>query len=389
MLFLVAVKALSRVVLGVVALGVVAGCGGGNPLKVADGGSAGRVGAGQDGGGGSAPDCGPDGQTVTLPDCSDCKGGYRPFVRCSDPGGLLACPPCPAPTSCHGLDEARCAATSGCQAGHCPLCKGGQTFAGCLSLTEHLPSCLAPCLRAPCSELDETSCGSRSDCTVLSCPDCMGGQTFAGCAAPGGAGAGCGPCPPTCSAFDETSCKANSYCHPGYCADCNGGQKFTTCLGPNEHVACPKSACPAIPAPCAKLDEATCKGRGDCQAEYCNGCKGRTFAGCGDPGAGFTCPADPPVCPPVPCANIADQLSCDARTDCHSVFDNWHCPGTAAVCPVVFTGCSDGGKASCKAPSAPILFCAAEPPPCEASGYVISYLPTCYEGCVRAGECAP
>jgi hypothetical protein len=249
----------------------------------------------------------------------------------------------------------------------------------------------APCPTpaGPCDMLlDETSCSAHLECRAEYCPDCHGGQNFVTCSEPdGGVTVGCGPCPPDCSTLDETSCKANGYCHPGYCLDCKGGQMFATCLGPNEQAAC-ANACPIMPAPCTTLDEVACLARGDCQAEYCNSCQRRTFVGCGAPGTAFVCEG-PAGCPAViPCANVTDQLSCDARSDCHSVFGgNWHnCPSTTSNCPVNFTSCADGGKASCKAPTA---LCAIEPPPCEASGYVTSYVPTCYEGCVRAVECGP
>jgi hypothetical protein len=346
MLFLVAVNPSSRKVLVValVALGALAGCSGGNPLQVGrDGGS-----AGQSGGGAGGND---------------------------------------AAVTCEGLSEGMCGATPGCQQLYCPTCSGGRIFAGCgvpggAGAACPLDDCLAPCANLR----DETSCKARPDCKPLSCSDCRGGQTFAGCDVPGGAGVACGPCPPrTCNTLDETSCKTRSDCHPGYCADCSGTQKFTLCVGPNEAVACPAYACPIMPAPCAKLSEATCLGRGDCQAEYCNGCQGRTFAGCGDPGAGVTCPVDPPGCPPVACANVTDQLSCDARTDCHSVFgDLGICDCIAAGCCIGFTRCADGAKATCK--GAPV--CQIPPPNCGPA-YVASHNVMCFDGCVRPTECAP
>jgi hypothetical protein len=225
----------------------------------------------------------------------------------------------------------------------------------------------------------------------MGCSDCHGGQNFVGCTEPdGGVMVECGPCPPTCSAFDETSCNANDYCHPGYCAGCSGGQIFRSCLGPNEAVACSKSTCPAAVACATVPDEATCKGRNDCHGLYCPDCNGGLrYLGCGDLGTTVACDDG---CPAFkPCAAVTTSAECDARMDCHSVFDNWHCPSTAAVCPVTFTKCADGGKTSCKGPTGQVPFCAIEPPPCAASGYVVSYLATvnCYEGCVRAVACAP
>ena len=287
-----AVKTYSRMILGVAALVVVAGCGG-SPLHVGgDGGRAGRGGtAGHDGG-------------IT--------------------------------STCHGLDEASCDVTPGCEAQHCQVCPGMSTFAGCSQPGEPVACPAEACVTAgPCTSLDANSCKARSGCTVLSCPDCMGGQTFVGCAAPGGAGVGCGACPPDCSTLDETSCKANDHCHPGYCTDCSGGQKFTACVGPNEAVACPTTACPLIPAPCA---------------------------------------------------NVTTEAACDARIDCHSVFLNpTGCGCIGAGCCAVFSRCADGGKAACK--GTPV--CQSATPHCEAPAYVVSYTASCYEGCVRPTECAP
>ena len=387
-----AVKVLSKVAL-VLAVLAAARCGRGS-LQAGDGGSAGRGGSGQggtgpDGGAGSEQDCHP-GVPVYCPDCN----GQRVFNRCfNGPGAVPACssPVCPPPASCSGLDEATCTATPGCTVGLCPQCKGGQGFAGCLSPNDPLPQCPAACLGAPCGDLDESACKTRSDCTVLSCPDCTGGQTFAGCAAPGGPGVDCGPCPPTCLAFDEATCKTRSDCQPLYCSDCSGRIAFTSCVPVGGGgFSCPGYGCPIMPAACAKLDEGACRGRSDCQAEYCTNCQGPKFVGCGDPGTGFTCPAGFPSCPLIPCADIADQLSCDARTDCHSVFaDRGVCGCATPGCCTGFSRCADGGQAACKGPTGTGAdLCMVQPPGCG-GGYVTSYTTNCYEGCVRSTECAP
>jgi hypothetical protein len=369
----------------VAALGALVGCGGGNPLKVGDGGSAGQGGVGQDGGGGSALDCGPNGtQTLYL---SECDGGLFPYVRCNSTA-LPPGPVCPAPR-CAGLDEFTCSATPGCSAQKCGTCGGPPVFSACYRTGDSPPVCLAvPCASGPlCSTFnDETSCSARSGCTVLSCPDCMGGKTFVGCAQPGGAGVECGPCPPTCSTFDETSCKAQSGCTPIYCPMCTGGQSFVSCGGPREvGVSCP-APCPSF---CSGLDQTSCAANSRyCRPIICPDCNGgQHVVGCGAPGS-----VDAPGCPacpaPLPCASVTTVAACDARTDCHSVFGKcMSCDCPAPGCAVAFQTCADGGKASCKK-GTPL--CQGSPPDCAwTTPYVVSYTANCYEGCVRPTECGP
>jgi hypothetical protein len=239
-----------------------------------------------------------------------------------------------------------------------------------------------------CAGLDEATCDAAPACTAVQCPDCMGGKFFAACLGPG-VRFGCGPCPPPppCSTLGEMACTARADCHPGYCG-CAGEQMFASCLGPNEASTCPAYACPAVPA-CAGLSESACTAGGFCQANYCNWCQQRTFVGCSDPGTPLGCPTGgPAVCPAVvPCTNVTDQLSCDARTDCHSVFvDNSAvCDCSAPGCCVNFARCADGGKAACKGTTS----CHRTAPYCGSPAFVVSYTADCYEGCVRPTECAP
>jgi hypothetical protein len=168
-------------------------------------------------------------------------------------------------------------------------------------------------------------------------------------------------------------------CTSAHCPDCrSGGQSYLGCFSGTAAVDC--FPCPP---PCGTLDETACNARGDCQADYCNGCRGRTFVGCGFPGTDFACPAGEPACPvPLPCADVADQLSCDARSDCHSVFG-----GTPTN---TFSRCADGGKANCKGPLVPgSAVCTVPSPVCQTPEIVVSYTNECYEGCVRRTECAP
>ena len=293
-------------------------------------------------------------------------------------GPGASCPP-----SCGDiLDEGTCKARPDCRADECQVC--GQVSFSCDRADEPAPSCpLHTCIKPSCSGLGEAMCDAAPGCAAVHCPDCIGGNFFAACLGPGER-FGCGPCPPACSTLDETSCKARSDCHPGYCANCSNAQLFTTCLGPNEAAACPAYACPAVHPPCAGLGEAACNARGDCQAGYCNWCQQRAFVGCAEPGTPVGCPTEGPPCPTV-CAGINDQLSCDARSDCHSLFGKClTCDCPAPGCPVIFQRCADGAKALCK--GSPI--CQVAPPDCG-SGFVPAYNPMCWDGCVRPTECRP
>jgi hypothetical protein len=331
------------------ALAALVGCGG-NPLKVGHSGTGGGDGsggvtgaAGTGANAGSATGTGGTGDTGGGAACGADQvanyclcGGATTFVGCSAPGGLPACPggcdflsgPCGSV-----VDATNCKARPDCRPDECHVC-GRLTFS-CDPANEPAPSCpVHTCIKPSCMGLDEAMCDATTGCTPVQCPDCKGGQTFGGCAAPGQQIA-CGPCPPTCSALDETACKANSYCHPGYCSTCSGAQKFNVCLGPMEVAPCPGLMCPTV----------------------------------------------------GPCSSVTDQLSCAARIDCHPVFNKCptcDCPATG--CAVDYFVCASGGKASCQAPTS---VCGAEPPPCEAHGYVLSWVGTCFEGCVLPSECGP
>ena len=85
------------------------------------------------------------------------------------------------------------------------------------------------------------------------------------------------------------------------------------------------------------------------------------------------------------CAQATTAAACDASADCHSVFqDPGTCGCAAPGCCAKFQRCSAGKKANCKGPVA----CLVAQPFCEAP-YVLSYINACYEGCVRATDCAP
>ena len=135
-------------------------------------------------------------------------------------------------------------------------------------------------------------------------------------------------------------------------------------------------------ASCGVLDEATCKSRSDCRADYCVHCDALApvFTACN--------PTDAPRpnCPLPKCAATCSQLndveSCNARSSCHAVLsDPGTCDCAAPGCCMQFDFCADG-PADCTGP----VLCRAAPPDCG-PGYAISYTTDCYEGCVLRSEC--
>jgi hypothetical protein len=112
----------------------------------------------------------------------------------------------------------------------------------------------------------------------------------------------------------------------------------------------------------------------------CTACDGSKS--CGQACLGVACPADGGD---GACSSLTTLAACDARSDCHAVFDD---PGTcgcaSAGCCAHFSKCADGGKAVCTMPST--FGCTIHVPFCE-SPYVVGYTAACYEGCVRASAC--
>jgi hypothetical protein len=87
------------------------------------------------------------------------------------------------------------------------------------------------------------------------------------------------------------------------------------------------------------------------------------------------------------CESIESVDDCEARTDCHSVFQDpgdCECPGIG--CCASFLRCADGERADCTGAN---VMCEAPTPYCESPAYVVSYSSNCYEGCVAAKDCAP
>jgi hypothetical protein len=105
------------------------------------------------------------------------------------------------------------------------------------------------------------------------------------------------------------------------------------------------------------------------------------FVGCGDPGTAFACVAGCML--PGPCASETTLAGCETRTDCHAVLvDQGTCD-----CPTMpkLDHCADGAKATCKG----TVTCHRVAPYCETPDFVVSYTADCFEGCVRATDCAP
>jgi hypothetical protein len=83
------------------------------------------------------------------------------------------------------------------------------------------------------------------------------------------------------------------------------------------------------------------------------------------------------------CSEVTSQSDCDARTDCHSVFDDSPlCACVTPGCCAIFRGCANGGTANCTGVTA----CEMVEPFCQPP-YVVSYTSLCYEGCVHQDDC--
>jgi len=198
----------------------------------------------------------------------------------------------------------------------------------------------------------------------------------AGGTAAGGRGGAGGACP-----LPYQFCTSTS---GGYCSDaapaamCVGGQ-----------WSCPPGSPSPVPCPCFGPPQPGCVctasgvqcstggngGRGGAGGLGGGGGTGGTAAG-GHGGAGGA-PA---------CADVTTLADCDARSDCHAVFEDPHnCACAALGCCTRFARCAPFGRAHCK-PGATL--CNDPRPYCE-TPYQVSYVDTCYEGCVRGGTCEP
>lgn len=151
----------------------------------------------------------------------------------------------------------------------------------------------------------------------------------------------------------------------------------------------PIDACPPLagcPLDCSSLTEPACRANVTCRADTCTMCGGGSvYAGCS------AIVATPAPCPGIACPATCDKVTtlaeCETRSDCHSVFlDSQVCGCAGLGCCARFVQCAAGDKAPCK-PSEQ-FGCTIAEPHCEGP-YVIGYTPSCYEGCVKATDCAP
>jgi hypothetical protein len=130
-------------------------------------------------------------------------------------------------------------------------------------------------------------------------------------------------------------------------------------------------------------DEASCNLDPACNAALCSNCGGAAvFTACLPVGADShqVCQALP--CAPVICADAGSAADCNARPNCHAVFE----PLMACGCPTPgcctrYARCTDG-HANCAGPAV----CAQTPPDCQGP-YVVAYTNSCFEGCVLQSEC--
>ncbi len=84
------------------------------------------------------------------------------------------------------------------------------------------------------------------------------------------------------------------------------------------------------------------------------------------------------------CASVTTLEACDARGDCHAVFqDLGICDCAAPGCCTHFVRCAAGDRARCMSGA---VLCDIVTPYCEPP-YTVSYTDSCYEGCARASEC--
>jgi hypothetical protein len=91
-----------------------------------------------------------------------------------------------------------------------------------------------------------------------------------------------------------------------------------------------------------------------------------------------------PDAPLAKCSEVTTQVECEARSDCHSVFeDPGDCACAALGCCARFRRCADGDRANCIGPA----LCEMLEPHCEGP-YVVSYQGACYEGCAKQIDCA-
>lgn len=124
---------------------------------------------------------------------------------------------------------------------------------------------------------------------------------------------------------------------------------------------------------------------------WCPGCTPGTGS-CGPACPGLACPVldagtvDAPFSQDalVPCGQLTTQVSCDQRSDCHSVnVDQQTCGCSTPGCCMKFSSCETGGAVACDGP----VSCNQPTPSCAAP-YAVGYSGNCFYGCVLASKCS-
>jgi hypothetical protein len=236
---------------------------------------------------------------------------------------------------------------------------------------------------------DIVSCTADPACRTLACPDACGtGPNFLGCVEKGApvTPISCplaGTCS-TCHGLDASACAAAAA--QGRCQVQDGccGKQFNACLDPGEPATeCAGALCP--PVDCVGLDQQACEQAAPtCRVNGCTSCNGPAYAGCSPASAPpLECPAPAPCSTPPPsCDQLTNAMACEARSDCHAVFeDAGTCDCAQPGCCTTFNHCA-AGKANCAGPAS----CSVAPPPCSGA-FAVSFAAGCYEGCVLKSEC--
>jgi hypothetical protein len=218
-----------------------------------------------------------------------------------------------------------------------------------------------------CNGLDEPACNADPACRYATCPACPGQGVFGGCIGADEPGPQCPalPCVDCSSVGDQTSCNSSGQCKWVACSDGTAG-----CYDPDAVPDC-------IEPSCQGLDEFSCKRTPGCEPQRCCG----TFSYCDVEGALGACPAV--VC--TDCAGIGSEEECRASADCHAVYQQADgCNCDTVGCCQEFAYCASGDRPRCVDPG---VACAAASPLCGGD-FTVGYSDFCYEGCVRADECA-
>jgi len=184
----------------------------------------------------------------------------------------------------------------------------------------------------------------------------------------------------TCTSLSEQQCANANGCAPHYCAGCDD-QMYMGCTEVGQAVpGCPPIWCPE----CRDFGSAAeCGAVDNCWWHDCPGCNGERLGG-----ACLDDTAVPPPCPGIACppCDLFDETQCIRNSGCHAVYTevNPACLCDAPGCCNTFERCAEGGQADCTSGAT----CRRREPICEGP-YTVAYENSCYEGCVRAVDCAP